>query len=164
MDIERYGKKGLFESKSGLILSTYYDCIKLFFDKKMFPTQFIESFTNAVNVVKKPINLIGIETMGRDLVIFLIGFYSGMTKQWRDYINHLFFMKERKNRDRLYGKIEIGWDTFIIDDIITTGSTISSVLDYLDNNEIKVNGIICLKNNSDKLDINNIPIYDLSEY
>jgi orotate phosphoribosyltransferase len=163
MDIEKYAKTGDFESHGGLILAKYYDCVKLFFDDSLFPTKFIEDLITRINYIEKPINLIGIETFGMNLTIFLMGHLSGLTTSWKRYINHLFFLKERKNRDRLYGEIIPNRRTFLLDDIITTGKTILDALEFLGLREIRIDGIICIKNRSNYKYLDNIPIHDLSK-
>lgn len=141
IDKEKYSKEGNFRGSSGIKLNKYYDFMRMFEYKKDLRTIMLEILHQ-----RNYINIIGVETFGAML---------GMWGHAYGY-NSSFLLKEREhgNRKRFYGTHNYTLEhTILLDDVITTGETISEALGYLLlKYDILVNEVVVLKSKLKEID------------
>lgn len=142
IDKEKYSKYGNFRGSSGGKLSKYYDFMQIFENKDDVYKVRVE----ILNRYNKIPNIIGVETFGAMFIAWV----------WEDiYYNRSFLLKERDhgNRKRFYGFIDNERYTILLDDVITTGTTISEAIEYLlTHMDIVVDEVVVLKSLLTKID------------
>lgn len=143
---------------SGLQLTKYYDFILALKDPEflIYLEEKISWYT--------PCNLIGIELFGVMAVSYLKGCHGPENFYlFPNYLIPLFILKKRDHglKSQLYGEINTALDTFLLDDVITTGKTIEYALDVLNTHHIIPKYIFCIKNRNNLLKINEIKIIEI---
>ena len=149
---EKYLTEGECISSAGVKLNSYYDFLKALTDKYFlgYAERKIKEFVRC--------NLVGIETFGTLLLIYIVERCPTF------YINPIYLYKKRTHgakKQLYYSEYRVELPTYLLDDVITTGSTIKYALDVLKRENIIPTKVLCFKNRSPYPSVEGLEIIEL---
>jgi len=147
----KFLKFGDFTSSSGLKIWYYYNFRTFTVQVKEWK-ELIIKMSNFINELKSinPVRIVGIGSFGYNLTYAVSARLKDLSR-FSLYNPHLNRITAGLPKD----EINIYKDYIIIDDVITTGSTIINAIEYY---ETKPLHILCLVNRSNLIEIDGIPI------